>query len=100
MGYEFRIHRAAVTELRKLPTGVDDRILDKLEEMVTNEFRDLRDYDVRKLRGTSSDVFRARIGEYRVFFLLDGDLVVVLHLDDRRSAYRSLGTLDDRASEY
>lgn len=100
MGYDFRIHTGAVSQLEKLPGGVDERILNKLEEMVTNEYRDLRDYDVRKLRGTKTDIYRARIGSYRVFFLLEEDLVAILNVDDREGAYNAPETLDQRADDF
>lgn len=100
MGHEFRIHRAAARRLENLPRGLDDRILDELEEMVTNEFRELRDYDVRKLRGTAADIYRTRTGDYQVFFLQEDDLFAILHVDDREGAYGSLGSIDDRAEDY
>lgn len=100
MGYTFEAHPAAVRDLEALPGGDDERILSKLEEMVTNEFRDLLDYDVELVRGVDNRVFRARIGGYRVFFAMQGRAVGLLQVDKRAGAYRNPQVLDRRADEF
>lgn len=50
MDYEFSIHPWAKKELDSAPADTKERIRNKIEEMVTNEFRDLMDYDVEKYR--------------------------------------------------
>lgn len=100
MEYRFVMHRRASTQLAKLPTELDERIQRKLREMVTSEFRDLMDYDVDRISGVEYDIYRARIGGYRVFFVIEGSIVGILHVDDREGAYGSLGTLDERADDF
>jgi mRNA-degrading endonuclease RelE of RelBE toxin-antitoxin system len=97
--YEFGFHPRASRQAAKLPRDVDERIQSKLIEMVTSEWRDLFDYDVDSVSGTSYDIYRTRIGDYRVFFLLDGKQCVVLHIDQREGAYGNISTLDQRAGE-
>lgn len=100
MGYRFVMHRRASKQLSKLPREVDERIQTKLREMVTNEFRELMDYDVDTVNGVTYDVFRTRIGGYRVFFVIEDELVGILHIDDREGAYGNPRALDERAEEF
>jgi mRNA-degrading endonuclease RelE of RelBE toxin-antitoxin system len=98
--YEFRIHPGAAGDLKSAPADVRERIRKKLREMVTNEFRDLMDYDVKKLRGTRNDLYRTRIGGYRVAFVVSGDVVGIVGADKRSGAYGNVDTFDDRADEF
>lgn len=100
MDYRFVMHKRASKQLSKLPTELDDRIQKKLREMVTNEFRDLMDYDVEALSGVEYDIYRTRIGGHRVFFVIEGPVVAILHVDDREGAYGNSSKLDDRAEDF
>lgn len=97
--YEFGYHPRASRQAAKLPSDDDERIRSKLVEMVTNEWRDLFDYDVDTVSGTDLDIYRTRIGEYRVFFVVDGRRCVILHIDRREGAYGNVSTLEERADE-
>jgi mRNA-degrading endonuclease RelE of RelBE toxin-antitoxin system len=99
MGYQFAFHPRARKQAEKLPREVDERIRSKIREMVTNEWRDLFDYDVRPVVGADHDIYRTRIGGYRVFFVLSDDKAVILHIDDREGAYGSPGTLEGRSDD-
>lgn len=100
MGYRFLMHERASKQLSKLPTDVDERIQRKLRDMVTDEFRELMEYDVESVSGVTYEVYRTRIGGYRVFFVLDSDIVAILHVDDREGAYGNTAVLDDRAADF
>ena len=64
--YEIIFVRSARKELQALPDAVSERILDKIELLATNPHSP----DSRKLRG-HSDLWRIRIGEYRVVYSID-----------------------------
>lgn len=100
MEYRFVMHRWASKQLAKLPTELDERIQRKLREMITDEFRNLMDYDVDSISGVEYDIYRTRIGSHRVFFVVEGPVVGVLHVDEREGAYGNLKTLDERADEF
>ncbi len=70
---EVGYHERASRKAAKLDSEVDERIQAKLTEMVTNEYRDLWDYDVERIAGTNHEIYRTRIGDYRVFFAVGGD---------------------------
>lgn len=100
MAWRFVIHPRADKQLSKLPTDRDERIQEKLEEMVTNEWRDLMDYDVDTVGGFTHDIYRARIGGYRVFFLINYPIAAILHVDDREGAYGNSSVLETRANDF
>lgn len=104
MDYQFSIHPRARKELDAAPADTKERIAKKIEEMVTNEFRDLTDYDVKQLRGTDKEIYRTRIGDWRVMFIteIDGETVTagIVGADKRSGAYGNMDTLDDRADEF
>jgi mRNA-degrading endonuclease RelE of RelBE toxin-antitoxin system len=60
--------------------------------------------DVKQLRGTDSDIYRTRIGDWRVMFITetDGETVSagIVGADKRSGAYGNIDTLDDRADEF
>ncbi len=68
MGYDFVIHTRASDQLADLHWETDQRIRSKIEQMANDRWRDITDYDVQKIRGTKHDIYRTRIGGYRVFF--------------------------------
>ena len=100
MSWRFLLHPVASDQLVNLPADVDKRIRKKLRELVTNEWRDLSDYDVKKVRGCDHDIYRTRIGDYRIFFLAEQPVAAILHVDKREGAYGNTDHLDDRADEF
>jgi mRNA-degrading endonuclease RelE of RelBE toxin-antitoxin system len=104
MDYEFLIHPRAKKALDAAPADVKARIRAKIEEMVTNEFRDLTDYDVKKLQGTENDIYRTRIGGWRVIFALrttdDTIQAGIVDGDKRSGSYRNIETADERADDF
>lgn len=95
MGYEFGYHKRVLNE-----TNLSDhelkRIEDKIEDMVTNQWRDLTDYDVEEIKDTDYDMYRARVGDYRVIFALGDRRAAILRIDSRDTVYRNLAALEDR----
>jgi len=100
MSWRFVLHPKASDQLLDLPADVDERIRSKLQEMVTNEWRDLLDYDVKRVRGCDHDIYRTRIGGYRIFFLAEEPLAAIIHVDKREGAYGNTDRLDSRAGEF
>lgn len=99
MSWKIVLHPSASKQLRSLPTAVDDRIRSKLTEMITNEWRDLMDYDVDTISGTKYKIYRTRIGGYRVIFFVDEPIAAILDVSKREGAYGNVGKLDDRARD-
>lgn len=83
--YRITYKASAAKELRKLDKPTQRRLLAAIEGLAVNPRPD----GVKKLKA-SNDLYRIRIGHYRVVYeILDGKLVVlVLRAAHRRDVYR------------
>ena len=82
MDYRLEIGDEALLQLRVLPKEQRRRIgqrLDVLSQGLTG--------DVRKLAGQSGK-YRLRVGDYRILFTLEKDLIFVQQVKHRKDAYR------------
>lgn len=84
-GYEVVFARSARKELQGISLKVAERILEKIELLVSNP----RPPGCKKLRG-HSNLWRLRVGEYRVVYSIDDDngLIDVSVVRHRSEAYR------------
>ncbi len=85
----FRIEVSATAEkqIRKLPREDQIRVLRAIRPLE----RDPRPPGSRKIRGYD-DVYRIRVGTYRVLYRVEDDrlVVILLKVGNRRDVYRSL----------
>lgn len=101
MDYKFCIHERASRALAKESPEVSERIRSKIEEIATNKWRDITDYDVRVIEGCNYDVYGLRIGPHRVAFLVEGEVIALLAVRSKNTgAYRNTDALDGRAEEF
>ena len=82
MHYRLEIVAEALEQLRALPPEQRRRIGQRLDALQT----DLQG-DVKKLAGQAGK-YCLRVGEHRVLFTLESDLIFVHKVKDRRDAYR------------
>ncbi|MEU5158843.1 type II toxin-antitoxin system RelE/ParE family toxin [Streptomyces sp. NPDC020875] len=89
MKYAFRFTTTAQRQLRAIARPDAMRILTALTALGEDPYR--QDADIKKLTGPS-DLYRLRVGSYRVAYQInDGELVVlVVKVGDRRDVYRAL----------
>lgn len=89
MKYAFRFTAAAQRQLRAIDRPGAMRILTALTALGDDPYRD--DADVKKLTGPS-ELYRLRVGSYRVAYQVnDGELLIlVVKVGDRRDVYRNL----------
>ena len=75
--WELLVDRAVHKQLHSFPKKDAERILEAIAEMAVNPYSG----DIRKMRG-EEDVWRRRIGAYRVFYevLSDERIVSVCHV--------------------
>ena len=69
-------------DLKRLPVGQRDRVLDKIEALEN----DLAG-DVKRLTNFTPE-YRLRVGDYRVLFEIAGATVVVYRVVHRKDAYK------------
>jgi mRNA interferase RelE/StbE len=72
---------SAIRELEKLEPTISRRIFKKVEELSV----DLFSKDIKKLKGMND--FRLRVGDYRVIFSIEGDVIHILKVGHRKHIY-------------
>ncbi len=88
MKTEARWSRSALDDLRRLDVSIADRVTKKVD-WFCGQRQPLMFAKV--LSGAFKDVYRFRIGDYRVFFeVIDGEatILMILRVRHRREAYR------------
>jgi mRNA interferase RelE/StbE len=75
----------AQNEFKKLPIDVRERIRKALEILAS----DSRKLDIKKLKGIDSreDLYRLRVGDYRITFLPESDFIKIIRIDHRSKGY-------------
>jgi len=71
----------ALQDLKKLEYSISKRIIKKVEELSENPFSK----DIKKLKG--SDDFRLRVGDYRVIFSIEKNIIQILKVGHRKNIY-------------
>ena len=84
-GYRVQVLDSALRELEKLPKAQRDRIREHIRELAANP----RPHGSIKLKG-EDDLYRLRVGAYRVIYTIRDDelIVLVLRVGHRREVYR------------
>lgn len=85
MAYQVLLRPAAGRDLARLPSDIRSRLTDVLFALEN----DPRPPGVTKLTG-SANLWRVRVGDYRILFEIDdsAQTVLVLRIAHRRDAYR------------
>jgi mRNA interferase RelE/StbE len=83
--YSVEISSTAERQIRRLPRSDQIRVVRAISSLAT----DPRPSGCRKLTG-HDDVFRIRVGRYRVLYSISGRCltIIVLKVGDRRDVYR------------
>ena len=83
--FRLQISRTAERQLKKLSADAQNRVVRAVQALANEPFP----RGCRKLSGYD-DVFRIRVGPYRVLYSVNGDtlIVVVLKVGHRRHVYR------------
>ncbi len=85
--YRVEIHRKAEKEIKELPKKIMDRVIELMVKLQKVPYP-FREYDLRKLQGFK-DVYRIRIGEYRVTYRVNDEnkKITILEVKIRGKAY-------------
>lgn len=86
MQYQVEIRPQALKFLKALPKNDHERVLERIKELSVNPRND----QVIKLSGYKEETYRARQGDYRIFFTIcDQKLIVeVIKIRNRQDAYK------------
>jgi mRNA interferase RelE/StbE len=84
--HEVRLGRSATKELESLPGPILERIAKKIDSLAEQA----RPAGCKKLRG-ADDLWRVRVGDYRIIYAVDDDAAVVeiRVIRHRKDAYGS-----------
>ena len=82
---------SAGRDLDRLDGHVVRRILDALSALTENPFP--RGKLIKKIKGKTSTFYRLRVGDYRVFYSIEGPEVVILGVIGRKDADRFIQRL-------
>ncbi|MDF5737094.1 MULTISPECIES: type II toxin-antitoxin system RelE family toxin [unclassified Nostoc] len=85
MSYEVKFSKGAKRQFRKLPLDVQERIQTKINELAIEP----RPNGVKKLQ-CDDNSYRVRVGDYRVIYELDDDvlIVTVIKIGHRSEIYK------------
>ena len=84
-GYRLAYKKPAVKSIQKLPTQIQKRLKVKLEFFV-NQTDPL--VFAKALTKPADAQYRFRVGNYRVLFDVEGDVIVILLVQHRKDVYR------------
>ncbi len=87
--YDFQI--AETKNFQKIKARIEQKIYDKIVRIVYPQLRKNPFYgtNIKKLKGKFEGYYRYRLGNYRLFYLIDNDKVIVVVTDfkHRKNAY-------------
>jgi mRNA interferase RelE/StbE len=78
---EIRWDEKAIAELDKLENLLSRRIVKKVKELE----KGLSSSDIIRLQ--SSAEFRLRVGDYRIIFMIEGNIITILKIGHRKNIY-------------
>jgi len=87
--YDFKI--AETKEFEKKIKKLDSKIYTKIKNIVYPQLKKNPFYgtNIKKLKGEYESVYRYRLGNYRLFYIIDNDkvIVIVTTISHRQNAY-------------
>ncbi len=83
MGYDIEYDPKAIKQLQKLPKDVANKILDGIEEFSINPVLT----KIKKLKTPFDGAYRLRLGDYRVIFYQENNLMLISKIAHRKQIY-------------
>jgi len=89
MTYEVRLHPAVAAVFSSLDSDLKERLKRALLELARDPFRPRPKADIKKLRGTRGrqDLFRLRVGTWRVVYAVESNVIYVTDMFERGRGY-------------
>jgi mRNA interferase RelE/StbE len=83
-GYTLLYKQQAVKDIQKLPVPVQKRLKKKLEWFIAQQHP--LEFATRLTKPADAQ-YRFRVGSYRILFDVDGQAIIILHVQHRRDVY-------------
>ncbi len=84
--YAVVFKKSALKELQKLPTRIQQKVLDAVQLLALNPYTEL--LQIKKMKGADS-LYRLRIQDYRVIYLIEAQIikVTIIKIGHRQDVY-------------
>ena len=79
--FELEWKKSAIKETYKLEKNISSRIFKKVDELKSG----FQSKDIKRIQGENK--FRVRVGDYRVLFSLENDLITIWKVGKRKKIY-------------
>lgn len=91
MPYKVRLHREVAKTLERMSPKLRSRVVRALRALEANPYESRAGADIVRLRGTKGreDLFRLRIGDYRVIYAVMAEVVYITDIFHRGRGYDS-----------
>jgi mRNA interferase RelE/StbE len=89
MSFEIRLHPDVVKFLADLNQETKERLKSGIKSLENDPFKGRSRSDIKKLKGTKKreDLYRLRIGNYRVIYAVEENTVFILEIIPRERGY-------------
>lgn len=86
--YRIEFDRRVKKDFRSITPQDAKQIKDSIAELAENP----RPFDCKKLKGKNNDYFRIRVGNYRVIYTIEDQvlLIVIIRVGHRKEIYKNL----------
>lgn len=92
MSCEVRIHPKAIKELGWFPNEIQEKIEKGIRALSKEFMKPKSKLDVKKVKGSKKKIqlYRLRVGDYRVVFEFADNIIWIARISHRRDSYRGL----------
>ena len=92
MPYKVRLHREVAKSLERTSPQLRSGIIRELRALRVNPYEPRSGADIARLRGTKGreDLFRLRIGDYRVIYAVVAGIVYITDIFHRGKGYKQI----------
>ena len=92
MPYRVRLHREVAKTLERMSPQLRSRIIRGLRALEANPYESRAGADIARLIGTKGreDLFRLRIGDYRVIYAVVAGIVYITDIFHRGKGYKQI----------
>lgn len=86
MAYNVSLRRSALKELQSLPQKAVRKVSSAIDELAENPRPD----GVKKLKGSDQDLYRIRVGDYRIIYSVEDEIKIIdiRKIGHRKDIYR------------
>ena len=88
MRYEIRLHPNAISALDKLNQSTKERLISKIRVLKDRPKLKRAGADIKKIKDANPEAYRLRVGDYRVIYAVEADVVWITEIMSRGRGYR------------